>query len=101
MNHSLQSAIDRQRARHGDAYLGPNPDDVAAFGPYYHGACVEIETTYGGGQTHRRRGYIGLTTGWAPSFLLLSRRNSRGSSDLISVAGGSKIVAVFPQKQYA
>jgi hypothetical protein len=31
-----------------------------------------------------KRGYVGRTTGWKPSYLLLARANSRGSSDLLS-----------------
>jgi hypothetical protein len=30
-----------------------------------------------------QRGYVGRTSGWKPSYMLLARANSRGSSDLL------------------
>jgi hypothetical protein len=31
-----------------------------------------------------RWGYVGLTTGWRPAFLLMKRRGQVGSSDLLN-----------------
>lgn len=32
---------------------------------------------------HERTGYVGVTTGWRPVFILLSRKNERGSCDVL------------------
>lgn len=66
-------------------------DGAAVLLPFYEsGERVEITWTpeYGGGTV---RGYVGRTTGWTPCYLLLLRRNSRGSSTLLY---GSNIARV-------
>lgn len=51
-----------------------------AFTPYLHDFTRRLEVTSGG---YTRRGYVGITTGRKPSYLLLPRRDSRWSSDLL------------------
>lgn len=45
---------------------------------------VKVRTTYPGGATRERWGYVSITTGWSPSFLLMARRGQHGSSDLLN-----------------
>lgn len=75
----------RQRTRYGDQFIPPaDPDDwlVRCFnnGPTFR---VKVRTTYASGETRDRWGYVSLTTGWRPSFMLMARRGQHGSSDLI------------------
>lgn len=50
------------------------------FTPHYNSnQRIEVLTPYG----ERIRGYVGKTTGWRPSYILLARRNSIGSSELL------------------
>ncbi len=41
---------------------------------------IVVKTPYG----EITRGYVGKTTGWKPSYLLLARANSHGSSELLN-----------------
>lgn len=49
---------------------------------HYHenGQRIEVKTPYG----ETIRGYVGKTTGWKPSYILLARSNSMGSSELLN-----------------
>lgn len=49
---------------------------------HYHetGQRIEVKTPWG----ETERGYVGKTTGWKPSYLLIARRNSSGSSTLLN-----------------
>lgn len=50
------------------------------FYDYYNtGQRIIVKTPYG----EILRGYVGKTTGWRPSYLLLARSNSIGSSELL------------------
>lgn len=44
---------------------------------------VKVRTTYPSGETRERWGYVSITGGWAPSFMLMARRGQHGSSDLL------------------
>lgn len=83
-------ACRRLRAKHGERFTPPKGDAlIAAYNaahprngePGCYRVC--IETPYSEG-AWRRWGYVALTGGWSPSFMLMSRRGARGSSDLIS-----------------
>jgi hypothetical protein len=78
-----QEYCQRQRGRYGDKFVAPKAAQFVA--PYNNGDCyrVKVRTTYASGETHERWGYVALTTGWRPSFMLMSRRGQHGSSDLI------------------
>lgn len=65
-----------------------DPSDLAPqFVPYFNErkTRIEVETTFADGTTHRRTGYVGITTGWKPAFLLMHASNHHGSSDVLSV----------------
>lgn len=73
-----RQAIDRLRARHGDKFVEP----LATWEQreYFRNIRVEVVSPSG----YRRRGRIGITSGWAPSLMLLPQANSSGSSDLLT-----------------
>jgi hypothetical protein len=66
-----------KRAEYGDKF---DPSDLnPAFIPALEsGQRIEVKI-YG----EIKRGTVGVTTGWKPSFLLMLRSNSRGSSYLL------------------
>lgn len=47
---------------------------------YKTGERIRVKFPWGEVKT----GTVGLTTGWKPAFLLIARRNSHGSSDILS-----------------
>lgn len=53
---------------------------------------LTVERTYQNGEVYRRTGWVGVSTGWAPAFLLMRRSNSVGSSDVLGA--DDRIVAV-------
>ena len=52
-----------------------NPDFIEYF---ENGARIEVENEY-----QKRRGTVGVTTGWRPCFLLMARINCHSSGDTI------------------
>jgi hypothetical protein len=62
-----------------------NAADLAPqFIPYYESQQrIEVERVYPSGEKYTRRGTVGITTGWMPAFLLMSRVSARGSSDVL------------------
>lgn len=67
------------RETHGD-----NFSDVALAPKFreYFGHRIEVRTRHG----ETIRGWLSGTNGWTPSFMLLKRRDSSGSSQLIGDA---------------
>jgi hypothetical protein len=45
---------------------------------------VKVVTMIDGKAHWPRWGYVGITTGWSPAFLLMKRRGAHGSSDLLN-----------------
>jgi hypothetical protein len=44
-----------------------------------------IEVVYQWGETtEKKRGYVGITTGWKPVYILLNNTRSMGSSDILN-----------------
>jgi hypothetical protein len=81
----------RLRAQHGERFSPPTgPALIDAFNKAHprsgERGCyrVCIETSYSGEGAWRRWGFVSITSGWAPSFMLMKRRSAHGSSDLIS-----------------
>ena len=75
---------ERQRAVHGARFEAPT--DARWIQAYNAGERYRIKvlTRYpNSDEVTERWGYVALTTGWAPSFMLMRRRGQRGSSDLI------------------
>lgn len=76
MNREYLQAIARLRKQHGDK-LTP-PQGVDHLIPYFGLRRVEVTGKY-----EVRRGRIGITTGWAPSLLLMRNATSIGSCDVL------------------
>lgn len=73
----------RQSAQWGDKF---NPVGLAPqFQQYLHNQDVRLTVTrtYPSGETYTRKGWVGVTTGWSPCFLLMSRVGVVGSSDCL------------------
>lgn len=87
-----RSILDRLRRTHGTLFS----EDLLApkFKPYLFGPRIEVRTTYPDGTTHVRRGRVGITTGHLPVFILLPRRDSRSSSDILD--DRDEILRVIP-----
>jgi hypothetical protein len=77
---AYEAYVERKLAEHGSLFRRPagSPDLVSAFND---GARYEVDV-YGDGEVVER-GRVSVTTGWAPSFLLMHRRNALGSSTLL------------------
>lgn len=88
----------RQRHRYGAEFSEPSRVEVDRFGPYLGDTDVRITVsrTYDNGEVYQRTGYIGITTGWKPAFLLMSRVGSIGSSDLLDAK--DTIVSIRPRR---
>ncbi len=92
----LDAIIRDGRARHGAQF---DPSDLAPqFAELYgnRDIRVTVERTYASGETYRRTGCVGKTTGWRPAFLLMSRVTSLGSSDVLSCE--DRIVSTRPRR---
>lgn len=85
MNEQLDALYARARVRWGEKFddtdLRNAPSLIRSL--YGTDARVIVETRYPDGATLRIAGRVGVTTGWKPSFMLLHRRDSIGSSNLI------------------
>lgn len=44
---------------------------------------VKVRRTYESGHVEERWGYVSITGGWQPAFLLMRRRGQHGSSDVL------------------
>jgi len=82
--------LKRQSKKYGDKF---DPSNLAPqFAPYLHSwnrVTVDMWDKV-------RKGYVGVTTGWRPVFLLLHRRNSIGSTNILTL--NDKLLEVFPRK---
>jgi hypothetical protein len=75
--------IARKRHEYGDKF---DPSKLAEqFKLYLHsGERITIEFCDSDGKCYEtKRGTVGVTTGWRPSFMLMLRSNSIGSSHLL------------------
>lgn len=73
----------RNAAKHGEKFRAPKIEKfIYAYnlGDKYR---VKVRTTYPSGEVFERWGFVTLTTGWIPSFMLMRVRGQHGSSDLL------------------
>jgi hypothetical protein len=76
---NLSEYLNRKKIEFGDKF--DDSDLSKQFGSYLHtDKRIKVKFSYGEVKTGR----VGVTTGWKPSFILLLRSNSRGSSWLLS-----------------
>lgn len=78
-NRSFDALTNRRRVTYGKQF---DPSNLAPqFVPFYEsGQRVIVETKYG----ETLRGYVGVTTGWKPCFLLMHNTRSISSSHTLS-----------------
>lgn len=77
MNKHFEAYVARLQAAHGTRF---SADGLAMkFRPYMR---QRIEVRFSCGTV--KRGFVGGTTGWQPSLMLVLKRNSSGSSWLLS-----------------
>lgn len=72
----------RKRQEYGEKFVPPTGQEfIAAFnlGSNYR---IKVETKYDT-ETWVRWGYVGITTGWQPCFLLMHSVRAYGSSDTL------------------
>ena len=71
---NYQDLLNRKRNEHGEKF---NDADLNKdFIPYFEsGQRIEVDLGY-----EKKRGTIGITTGWKPCFLLMLTKRSIGSS---------------------
>lgn len=84
MTTRFQEYCDRQRAKYGDRFTAPTDARLIYAYNQGHEYRIKVRTTYPSGETHERWGFVGITTGWAPAFLLMHSTRAYGSSDVLS-----------------
>ena len=75
----FEAYCERKSAEYGARFVRPHgsPELVAAFND---GGRYEVDVYGPGDVSWIKRGRIGITTGWQPTFLLMLTRRSMGSS---------------------
>ncbi len=70
---------------HGSKFTPPEGDAFIAAYNKGQDFRIKVFTPYVGSQVrgHARWGYVGITSGWAPCFLLMHRAGNTGSSDVL------------------
>lgn len=84
MRTNYQQAIDRGIARHGRQF-DPSCLAMQFAEAFNSGARIIVETRYTNGEVYQRRGTVGISGGWRPTFLLMHRRSDHGSSDVLGM----------------
>ena len=69
----------RGRAQHGDRFQAPT--DMRWINAYNNGRDYRVKVRFSHGE--EKWGFVALTTGWGPSFMLMRREGQHGSSDLL------------------
>lgn len=85
--------LERKRAEHGAKF---DPSDLAPAFIQYFESQERIEVV-NKGFGYRRRGRVGVTSGWKPAFLLIHRVSDWGSSDVLGA--GDEVVKVIAPYQ--
>jgi hypothetical protein len=85
----------RGKAKWGEKFDSSNLANN--FVPYFEsGQRIEVEFEGWGEEDKIQRGYVGVTTGWKPSFLLMRKSNSTGSDMLLKEK--DKVLKTIPGK---
>jgi hypothetical protein len=86
---SYKEYIARKMDQYGSKFNPINLANAPQFIPYLeNGKRIEVDFGY-----EKKRGTIGITTGWKPIFLLMLTKRSIGSS--YTLQGNEKIVKVI------
>lgn len=83
----FQETLARKKKEHGEKF---DPQDLAVqFIPYFENEKrIEVDFGY-----EKKRGTVGITTGWKPGFLLMLTKRSMGSS--YTLRSTDKIVRII------
>ena len=85
---NYQEYITRKKTEYGSKF--DETDLSKQFIPFYENVKrIEIEFSYG----EKKRGTIGITTGWEPAFLLMLTKRSTGSS--YTLRDNDKIIKII------
>ena len=78
---NYESFINRAKSKHGEKFSDENLNSkfISAFN---NGDTYRVKVDFG--YDKPVWGYIGITTGWKPCFLLMRRRGQHGSSETIN-----------------
>lgn len=79
----FQEYCERKRQQYGDKF---SPPTGGAFINAFNSGenfRIKVRTVYPSGETRERWGFVGITTGWSPVFLLMRNRRCWGSSDTL------------------
>jgi hypothetical protein len=88
MTHARWSNLtEAQRHELRELHLHPALEDARA-----HRCRVEITYTDG----RKERGYVSLTTGWRPAYILLHNARSIGSSNVLDPATVASVRRTYP-----
>jgi hypothetical protein len=79
MTRNFNDFLNRKHAEYADKF--DDSDLSKQFVPYYNNQ-KRIKVQFYGEEI--KTGTVGVTTGWKPTFLLMLRKNSSGSSYLLS-----------------
>lgn len=93
--HCLDTVVRMRRAWEAKGIKFTEPEETTYFGRWMmpdRSYRVEVKSQYG----ERTRGYITLSTGWSPSFMLLLTTRSVSSSYLLN--DKDEIVAVWRRR---
>jgi hypothetical protein len=92
-NHHYTKSVRRGQREHGSKWDSSALDAAAQFVPWFGtGQRIRVTRNYSGGEPETRTGRVSRTTGWRPSFLLMHRSNTIGSSDVLGPE--DRIIAV-------
>lgn len=73
----------KQDRAYGEKFVMPTGEEFISAYNKGQDFRILVETDLGSGCVQRRWGYVGITTGWRPCFLLLRRAGQHGSSDTL------------------
>lgn len=77
--------VERAKREHGDKLDLSEVEAVSLeIRRHFQGARIEVGRYVGTDEPFIRRGRVSITTGWRPALMLMSRVDSRGSSDLLT-----------------
>jgi hypothetical protein len=78
---NFQDTCNRRRVTYGKQFS--TSELAPQFIPYFEsGQRIIVKTHYG----ETLRGYVGITTGWRPCFLLMNNTRSVGSSNCLAAS---------------
>jgi hypothetical protein len=95
----LERRIARGKREHGEKFDSSALEECHALVARFYGTDTRVRVQYGEGEgAYTRTGRISTTTGWKPAFLLVHRRGSYGSSDVLGPK--DRVIEYWDGKRY-